>query len=422
VFFGSELMLVIGVLIAVGHHCTSRAYCEPCGKWMKSETLKLPPGIGPTLWDSLQAGHHADVQDRLTSTSRQSSLGCTLTVEHCPGCPAEERSQAVYLTMKDVPVPGKPDPVAAKLGSLFKPKPSAGLRTLLNHVALNPAEVGALAGTFPGLRSSIEAHPKHFAEARREAQEIGRASDAQVAERKGRVARVEAVEPRDAGAVLTRPNAIIQTIIGIASVFGGFALAFAPAGVLYNLDPKPPDWVFGIAAGWLIACLGLNLLWVLFFPTYLTSRFMLRQTRNAFELRANPAVDLNAPDLFFVDIVPRINWGKQMMENASDIGFLELSKAKRGLVFEGDRERYWIRVESILELKHEFWAESVQHQLQSSPTLNHLVVVRAMTAQGPWETWFYRRQNTFQRRTAKRRLADALELERKIRELMNPAN
>jgi hypothetical protein len=90
------------------------------------------------------------------------------------------------------------------------------------------------------------------------------------------------------------------------------------------------------------------------------------------------------------------------------------------LIFEGDLQRYCIPVESILDLKHEYWAESIQHQLQSSPTLHHLVVVRAMTAGGPWETWFSRRQIRFQVRTAKRRLAEALELETKIRELMTP--
>ena len=215
-----------------------------------------------------------------------------------------------------------------------------------------------------------------------------------------------------------RKNAIIQSIIAVVSVFGGFGLAFGPAGVLYSLDPKPPDWVFGIAVVWLFAWLLLNLLWILFFPSYLTTRFMLRQTRNAFAFRANPAVDFNNPDLLFVDIVPRIKWGKASMENASDIGFLELNKLRRELVFEGDRERYWIPVESILDIKHEFWAESVQHQLQSSPSLNHVVVVRARTAAGPWETWFYRRHNKLQMRTAKRRLADSLELERGVRELM----
>jgi hypothetical protein len=84
-----------------------------------------------------------------------------------------------------------------------------------------------------------------------------------------------------------------------------------------------------------------------------------------------------------------------MLENASDIGSLELDTRRRELIFEGVRQRYGIPVESILDLKHEFWAEAVQHQLRSSPTLHHLVVVRAMTAEGPWETWFYRRQHKF---------------------------
>jgi hypothetical protein len=99
---------------------------------------------------------------------------------------------------------------------------------------------------------------------------------------------------------------------------------------------------------------------------------------------------------------------------------VELDHKQRRLVFEGDRQRYWIPVESILEVKHEFWAEFVQHQLQSSPTLNHVVVVRAMTADGPWETWFYQRQYKFRVHTAQRRLEDAEELESKIRELMGP--
>jgi hypothetical protein len=417
-FFGGELLAVTGIIVAVGQVRTSKAYCEACGKWMKSETLKMPPGTGATLWDSLQEGQYSQVQERLAGTSRQSAIGCMLTVEHCPACPEQHRSQAVYLTVKDVPTPGRPDRLADKIGSLFKPKPTAGLRTLVDRVALRPKEVGALAAAFPGLKGSIEAHPKLFAEAQKAAREIGRAQTADVSQRTMRVAKIEAINSRDAGTVLTRTNAVIQTVIGVVSIFGGFALAFAPALVLFGLQPKPPDWVFGIAVGWLFGCLILNLLWILFFPTYFTSRFMLRRIQNAFEYRPDPAVDLHKPDLCFVDIVPRINWGKMMMENASDIGFLELNKARRELIFEGDRQRYWIPVESILEIKHEFWAESVQHQLQRSPTLHHLVVIRAMTADGPWETWFSRRHNKLQMRTAKRRLADALELETKIRELM----
>jgi hypothetical protein len=384
---------------------------------MNYETLKLPPGLGATLWDSLQRADFAAVPQHLTGTSRQGAISGSLTIEHCPHCPAENRSNTVYLTVKDIPIPGTRDPIAAKIGSMLKPKHSAGQRTHADHAELRPEEVGALARSFPSLKNTIEPHPNLFAEVHLAAREIDRAGEAQVDEWTERVARVEAVEPSDAGTILTRKNAIIQTIIGVVSVFSGFALAFAPAGVLSSLDPQPPDWVYGIAVGWLFGCMLLNLGWILFFARYPTSQFMLRQTRHAFELRPNPAVDMNDQDLFFVDIIPRINWGKQMMENATDIGFLQLDKTRRELRFEGDRERYWIPAESILEIKHEFWAESVQHQLQRSPSLNHVVVVCAMTASGTWETWFYCRQYRFRMHTEKRRLADVLELESKIREL-----
>jgi hypothetical protein len=52
--------------------------------------------------------------------------------------------------------------------------------------------------------------------------------------------------------------------------------------------------------------------------------------------------------------------------------------------------------------------------------LNHVIVVRAMTDDGPWETWFYRRQSSPKMPTAKRKLAEAKELEQKIREVLEP--
>jgi hypothetical protein len=421
VFFGSELVLVAGVVATIGQYCASRAYCESCSRWMTSETLKLAPMTGAALWDSLEEQQYEDVHALLARTSTPNSVGCNVTVEHCSTCAASERPQVVYLTVKDVRVPGTREPFATKLGALFKPRWSAGQRSLVNQVELHPAEVGALVASFPGLRGTVREHPRLFADARAVAQEIADAQKTEAAEWNQRLARITPVEPEDAGTVLTRRNAIIQTVIGVVTIFGGFGLAFGPAGVLFSLDPKPPDWVFGVGVGWMFLCLILDLIWILSYPTYFTSLFMLRKTRNALEFRANPAVDLHNPELVFVDIVPRINWGKQMLENATDIGFLEMSESKRALLFEGDRERYFIPVESILEVKHESWAALVQHQLQSAPTLHHHIVVRAQTAAGAWETWFSRRQDTFRRLTAKQRLADAQELESKIRRLIESA-
>ena len=70
VFFGSELIVVLGVIVSVGHSCVSRAYCESCSQWMKSETLKLPAGVGTWLWDALREDRYDVVRAVLTNTSR----------------------------------------------------------------------------------------------------------------------------------------------------------------------------------------------------------------------------------------------------------------------------------------------------------------------------------------------------------------
>ena len=62
--------------------------------------------------------------------------------------------------------------------------------------------------------------------------------------------------------------------------------------------------------------------------------------------------------------------------------------------------------------------EARKHQFQRAPTKYHVIVVRAMTAEGPWETWFYRRQDKFERYTEKQKLCEATLLKNKIYELM----
>jgi hypothetical protein len=429
-FFGFELLAVTGILVGAGAKTASKAFCEACGRWMKSDTLVLLPGLGAPLWDSLQKGDFADVESAgLTRTAAQNAAGCRLTIDYCPDCPAENNSPAVYLTLRDLAGPGQGGSTAPDGGLIarlivppaFRPGGVDGLRTLVDRAALRPKEIGALAVAFPGLRKSIEAQPSLFAEAQSAVREIQSEQRSALTEWAKRVAAVEPVEPGDAGQVLTTKNAALQTLIGIGSQLGGLVLGLGTAGIMLSLDPKPPDWVAGVVLFWMFGCMILSLIWSLFYPRYLTARFMLRQTRRAFQKRAGLAVDLNSPDLIFVDIIPRTNWGKAMMENASDIGFLQLDRERRELIFEGDRERYWIPVESILEVRHEFWSESMKHQFQSEPNKYHVITVRAMTADGPWETWFYRRQDKFQRYTAKQRLSEAMSLQSKIRELMEPA-
>jgi hypothetical protein len=429
-FFGLELLTVTGTLIGAGAKASSKAFCEACGRWMKSETLVLLPGLGAPLWDSLQRGDFAEVESvGLTRTAAQNAAGCQVTIDYCPECPAENSSPAVYLTLKDLAGSGQGGATAPGEGPITRLiVPPAlrsggvdGLRTLVDRAALRPKEIGALAVALPGLRKTIEAQPNLFAEAQSAVRDIQREQRSPLTEWTKRVAAFEPVEPGDAGQVLTPKNAALQTLIGVVSQLGGLALVLG-TGIWAALDPQPPVWVSGLLVIGAIGCLILNLIWVLCYPRFLTARFMLRQTRRAFEKRSGLAVDLNNPDLIFVDIIPRTNWGKAMLENASDIGFLQLDRERRELIFEGDRERYWIPVESILDVQHEFWSDSIQHQFQSEPNKYHVITVRAMTADGPRETWFYRRQDKFQRYTADQRLNEAMALQAKIRALMEPAS
>ena len=202
-----------------------------------------------------------------------------MTVEHCARCATEERPQVVYLTVKDLAAAGAPDPLAARFASLFKPRWSAGQRDVISQVELQPNELAALAESFPELKRTIDADPVNFADAQAARRELGIAHEGAGITPTERVAQIKPVPAPYGGTVLTRGNAMVQAFIRLLILFGGLGAAFGPAAVIYNLDPKPPDWVFGVAAGWLMLCLLLNMFWNLLYPTYLTSRFMVRQAR-----------------------------------------------------------------------------------------------------------------------------------------------
>lgn len=412
-FFGVETIAVVGVVVGAGRKWSSRPYCEACGKWMKSESLKLSLGSGSALLKALQQEDHLQVPTCLANTIAENAIGCSVAIDYCPSCPGEGRTTAVYLTVSDIPVSaGEPaDQITPK-----KKKTAPTLPKLADHIALRPREVVALAAAFPKVKSGI-ADSKLLHEVQTAATEIADAREAQAGEWQGTYAQIEAVEAQDAGRILRRRNSWLLSLLGLAPACGGIFLGLGSLAILLF---QPPDWVYGAVAACAISCLVLNSVWLLLFHEYYAVRPILDTTRRVLAGRADSAVRLDRPDLYFVEIVPRRNWGKGSARRVTDIGFLELNPTQRELIFQGDRERYWIPAESIISVQHECFAEAVQHEFQRSPTLHHFVVVRAMTTAGPWETCLHCRQPRFQRSSAKRRLAHALQLEGQIRELLPP--
>jgi len=66
------------------------------------------------------------------------------------------------------------------------------------------------------------------------------------------LARVEPVDAGDAGLVLTRRNAVLQTMIAVCSIFGGFGVALGPEAVVHYFDIKVPEWVSAVLVCWMV--------------------------------------------------------------------------------------------------------------------------------------------------------------------------
>src|SRR5262249_11191439 len=75
-------------------------------------------------------------------------------------------------------------------------------------------------------------------------------------------------------------------------------------------------------------------------PSFLSIRYLCAHARSVVRRRPEPWVNPDDPDAELVDIVPRENWGKLMLETASDVAFLLVDEERREVRFEGDQERW----------------------------------------------------------------------------------
>ncbi len=110
-----------------------------------------------------------------------------------------------------------------------------------------------------------------------------------------------------------------------------------------------------------------------------------RRLRNAFNAelsrRYGKLVEPDDPDAIFVEIIPRINWGKVKLENATDIGLLVVDKWRKELRFEGDKARWRVPAAALVrcELESFLMGES------EIKVRVHCAVVYAMHNDGIWE-------------------------------------
>lgn len=93
--------------------------------------------------------------------------------------------------------------------------------------------------------------------------------------------------------------------------------------------------------------------WGLRNTTMLAGWYLKRLAVNRISARAERIVNPNDPAVIFVELVPRANWTRMMLETATDIGFLLLEEGRAEVLFEGDAERMRIPYGAILSCKVE---------------------------------------------------------------------
>jgi hypothetical protein len=223
-------------------------------------------------------------------------------------------------------------------------------------------------------------------------------------------ATVEKVPDLFAGKVLTPGHIVAQSVVTLSPflLFVASIAACLGAVAVFGSD-VPPSVSFGLFASCLLS-FGAFMVLSQHFPGLLGSRYMRAVARRDFGLRPDRWVDPRDPAAVFVDIIPRQTWHKKRIENADDIGFLKIDRRAREITFEGDRERYRIGAESIASCDLEWFGRSFR-------SYYFIVVLRANTAAGPWETYFWTRHVELWPRNTKRKLKIAQDLQRQILEL-----
>ena len=402
--FAFEFSLGAGLSVVALRSRAGRVYCEDCGRWTKRDSMKLPGGSSRKVLAMLEAGE----LDRLHRTSFGTvewGGNSEVAVEYCDHRLGNGNECPVHFSIRDqAKQVDRPLSLGEKLGGYFQPRWNFKTVDALRQIELTENETTAIASAFAGLKRALGPASDPLRETVSDLRSAPRASASVV---QGAIATIEQVPEGFAGTILTRAHAIVQTVIGLfplVLLLGGGYVGLSAAERLQN----PLIGILTVAG-----CLGC-LIVLLFYINYFTARYMRGITWLAFAHRPDCWLDIREPGLLFVDIVPRSNWAKGMLETATDIGFLRVDDERRQLIFEGDSERYRIPGDAITSCKVEYYTAGTGN----SATHYFMVVVGANTSAGPWETWFWQRHPDLRPYGKNRRAALAQQLAARIQTMM----
>jgi hypothetical protein len=167
------------------------------------------------------------------------------------------------------------------------------------------------------------------------------------------LATVQRIDESSAGQILSKRTIIVgNLLVFIPVVLMFIGLGIAAAAAYWGIDEHGnQDWVdripaiLFIALGLILA--GVSAYWGLRNNTKVGNWYIQRLARKVIGARSDRIVDPDDPEAIFVEIVPRRNWERLMLETATDIGYLVFDESSREVLFEGDHERLRIPVSAI---------------------------------------------------------------------------
>ena len=161
-----------------------------------------------------------------------------------------------------------------------------------------------------------------------------------------------------------------------------------------------------------------GLVYLLRYGDYLPSRVYYRSSLDAIRNRPDALVSPDEPEAEYVQVIPRHNWGKAMVESASEVGLLRIDAEGGVLLYEGDRERWVIPGASIQSCTvEEFVIGEGSHGAQGYA----VAVLRATVGGRHWEAPLAHRHIRFRKLTLNDRRQQTAALAARISALMPPA-
>jgi hypothetical protein len=365
--FVLESGIVLTMLVIAGTQRSRRAYCEACGRWKSRDVVFYDAGNGGAWRDAINgAGTIASVMGMLKPIDigvKQRSY-TAVAVEYCRAeAGAQDEPQCpVYLGVKNVRSGGG--------YSRFQQYDAAWGRRLVRQAELTPAEVDAMGAVIPALRRT-----GHVPGGEVLLEEIGPAIPHPAAAIA--LATIEPVKSRfGMPEVLSKPAIVMCNVITLMVLVVLFGCIGIGVWGLYFLDQH--RWDAGVtlvaigAIGTAISgFIGLRN------PSLMSNRYLRARLNARLAMRPDRIITLvQADQSDFVEIVPRANWGKAMLETATDVGLLRIDERKREVHFEGDRERYRIPLAAIVDCHTEAAVTP------GSPVPYHMLVLNVRTREG----------------------------------------